>query len=188
MNGLDLTPWVKENDSVRLTVEQMNHLEYWRNVGFGLIVAAIVLFILVGLFADSFYDRVEEGTHLRMDAFFTALIILSPLLLFGGFAVLVVRDAWVDANSETLRERQTESLESYIGDGYAVDLGCYGGLPIVSELPESHDGQKYDCRITFRNPDMTHLDNMDEQDATLLLRDDRAYLYDKDGNLMEVKE
>ena len=187
MNGLDLTPWIKENDGIHMPVELRNRQELLTNVGIGLVVAFAVIVILL-VVCVSLFDKARETTGRefpRVERFLCFAIVLPVVLLVGGCVSL----GHAPIESEYIRERQTESLESYIGDGYDVDLGCHGGLPIVSELPESHDGQKYDCRITFRNPDMTRLDNVDEQSATLLLRDNHAYLYDADGNLVHtVKE
>ena len=185
MNGLDLTPWLRENDGIHMPVELRNSQELLTNVGIGLFVACAVLTVLL-VVCFSLLDKAHETTGRecpRCERFICFGEVLLVVLFVGG----CVSFSRAPIESEYIRERQTESLESYIGDGYAVDLGCHGGLPIVSELPESRDGQRYDCNITFRDPDMTRLDNMDEQSATLLLRDNRAYLYDENGNLMEVE-
>ena len=183
MNGLDLTPWIRENDGIHMPAELRNRQELLTNVGIGLFVACAVLTVLLVVRISLYKAHEATGRECpRCERFICFGTVLLAVLFVGG---CVLSRAPIE--SEYIRERQTESLESYIGDGYAVDLGCHGGLPIVSELPESRDGQRYDCNITFRDPDMTRLDNMGEQSATLLLRDNRAYLYDKNGNLMEVE-
>lgn len=182
MDGLDLTPWIRENDGIHMPVELRNHQELLSNVGIGLFVACAVLTVLL-VVCISLLDKAHETTGRECCEQFICFGTVLLAVLFVGGCVL----SRAPIESEYIRERQTESLESYIGDGYAVDIGCHGGLPLVSELPESRDGQRYGCNITFRDPDMTRLDNMDEQSTTLLLRDSRAYLYDKNGNLMEVE-
>ena len=47
INGLDLTPWVRENDGIHMPVELKNRQELLTNVGIGLFVACAVLTVLL---------------------------------------------------------------------------------------------------------------------------------------------
>lgn len=139
MDGLDLTPWIRENDGIHMPVEMRNRQELLTNVGIGLFVAFAVLTVLL-VVCISLLDKAHETTgreYPRSERFLCFGFGLLVVLFVGG-CVSLIR---APIESEYIRERQTEPLESYIGDGYAVDLGCHGGCPSSANCRRAATGK-----------------------------------------------
>ena len=86
------------------------------------------------------------------------------------------------SRQQHVNDNDPESRFDYIAQHYGVsDLYC-------NEDWESDD-ERYDCSTTITNPDMDTLSTSEPtRELTLIIRDDRAYLYDENGKLMQVNQ
>lgn len=167
MNGLDLTPWIEESGGV---------YGIWQVVE---IMVVIVSFISVFAIPVAFVITVgssilagKTDNYYGKRAMRWLGILLASIIVFLGSNTLM----------NTLDDNDPESRFDYIAQHYGVsDLYC-------NEDWES-DGERYDCSTTITNPDMDTLSTSEPtRELTLIIRDDRAYLYDENGKLMQVNQ
>lgn len=167
MNGLDLTPWFEESGGVYgswQAVESMVAIVFFISI-FAIPVAFVITIgssVLAGS-TDNYYAK--RGMRWLG-------ILLASIIVFIGSNTLM----------NTLVDNEPESRFDYIAQHYGVsDLDC-------DEDWESDD-ERYDCSTTITDPDMDTLSTASPtRELSLIIRDDRAYLYDENGKLMEVKQ
>lgn len=126
------------------------------------------LFLFIGLILLNHINNVTVATATSL----TSLVV--AVLCCIGFVVTVIYRGV---------EFSDGKLSAYVANSYGLAThNC--------NLPgDAHDGV-YECHCLVDDPDMSTYNSARRTETTMkvIIRDNRAYLYDENGKLMEVKQ
>lgn len=118
--------------------------------------------------------RLNYGTNVTVATTISLTALVAAGLCGIGFVAAVIYQGV---------EFSGGKLSAYVADSYGLAThDC--------NLPgDAHDGV-YECRMSVNDPNMRSYDTACKTEVTLkvIIRDDRAYMYDENGKLMEVKQ
>lgn len=159
MDGLDLTPWIERVPDWWTIICLLSVVGGMATIGF-----------LVGFVAT----RAEKASERVAGGVFGAGISCAIL----AFAILIGGSIYYEANLSDA------DFTSYVADGYGLSSLDCGDLPddYLKKQPVYEE-----CDAYGPSDDMSTIADA-RQHANLIIRNDRAYLYGEDGNLMEVKK
>ena len=166
MNGLDLTEWFARMSEV----DALGTTKSWLS-GVSCVFGVLVLFCCVFMLNRDFNEQKIPGMAIAFTGVFLTVA-----------AILLTASVYVNHQQHAI-DTSVESLVEYVADGYGVDdLSCY-----LTE--DDMKGMDDTAICTFPNPDtdMTRKSDIFKY-ADITIRDNRAYLYDEDRNLMEVRK
>lgn len=170
MNGLDLTPWIEETGTAYSDWESLKLAAVAMVVLSAIVTLASMVKVAasISIAGDRWQESEDEA---KSGLYWLGVLLVSIIVIIGGIA-------W----GNTLDGDEPESRFDYIAQHYGIsDLDCDADW-------ESKD-ERYDCRMTITAPDMDTLSTAEPtRELTLIIRDNCAYLYNEDGNLMEVKQ